>query len=444
MRLVWETLFEQLADRLRSQLQAEETFTLTLSGESSQFVRFNQAKVRQSGLVQDGELQLTLMKQQRIGDRHLPFTGDQAEDLAQLQTALTELRAEVEQLPADPHIVLPSGSATSRESHHGQLLAPEAVAATILAPVQGLDFVGIYASGQVIRAYADSAGQTHWFETDTFTLDYSCFTADGQAVKGTVAGSDWDEAVYQHTIDQTKALLAKLAQPPKPIARGSYRTYLAPAAVADLISMFSWGGVSESAIRRGGSPFGLMRRGEKQLSPKFTLVEDFSQGLVPRFNELGEAAPQRLPIIAAGELRHSLISSRTAKEYDIDSNYAAGGEYLRSPKVEPGDLAESDILAALDTGLYVSNLHYLNWSDRPQGRITGMTRYACFWVEQGEIVAPIQNLRFDDSFYRIFGEQLLALTDFRQFIPEVGTYGNRSLGGAYVPGALVADFTYTL
>lgn len=348
------------------------------------------------------------------------------------------------QLPEDPHIVQPSGSAISHEVHQGQLLAPEAVAATLLDPVQALDFIGIYAGGQVIRAYADAAGQNHWFETDTFTLDYSCFTADGQAVKGTVAGSHWDEAAYQHAIAQTKTLLDKLSQPPQQIERGSYRTYLAPAAVADLIAMFSWGGVSEGAIRRGGSPFGLMRQGEKQLSPKFTLLEDFSHGLVPRFNNFGEVAPLQLLIIAAGELQNSLVSSRTAKEYGIASNYAARSEHLRSPVVPSGELAEADILAALETGLYVSNLHYLNWSDRPQGRITGMTRYACFWVEQGKIVAPIQNLRFDDSFYRIFGEQLLALTNFQQFIPEVGSYGNRSLGGAHVPGALVAGLTYTL
>ncbi|MFE4104995.1 TldD/PmbA family protein [Almyronema epifaneia] len=444
MKLMWEALFEQIAADLRSQLQADESFTLTLTAEASQFLRFNQAKVRQSGLVRDGELQLTLIKQQRLGDRSFPLTGEKAVDLDQVQTALSELRAEVPTLPADPHGVLPRGSAVSHEAHQGQLLAPEVVAATLLAPVQALDFVGLYAGGQVIRAYADSAGQTHWFETETFTLDYSCFTADKQAVKGTVAGSHWQAATYQHAIAQTKTLLAKLSQPPKPIQRGSYRTYLAPAAVADLISMFSWGGVSEGAIRRGGSPFSLMRRGEKQLSPKFTLVEDFSHGLVPRFNELGEVAPLQLPIITAGKLQNSLVSSRTAKEYEIDSNYAARGEYLRSPEVRPGDLAEADILTALDTGLYVSNLHYLNWSDRPQGRITGMTRYACFWVEAGEIVAPIQNLRFDESFYRIFGEQLLALTDFQQFIPEVGTYSHRSLGGSCVPGALVEGLTYTL
>jgi predicted Zn-dependent protease len=73
-----------------------------------------------------------------------------------------------------------------------------------------------------------------------------------------------------------------------------------------------------------------------------------------------------------------------------------------------------------------------------------MTRYACFWVENGELVAPIENLRFDDSIYDFFGENLEALTDFRSFIPSTGTYGKRSLGGILASGMLVKDFTFTL
>ncbi|NJN88165.1 MAG: TldD/PmbA family protein, partial [Leptolyngbyaceae cyanobacterium SL_7_1] len=132
------------------------------------------------------------------------------------------------------------------------------------------------------------------------------------------------------------------------------------------------------------------------------------------------------------------------KEYNAVANGASREEMLRSPEVERGTLAATDVLKALDTGLYVSNLHYLNWSDRPTGRMTGMTRYACFWVEQGEIVAPIENLRFDESLYRYFGDKLVNLTDFQEFIPNVETYDHRELGGVWAPGILVDDFTYTL
>jgi len=117
---------------------------------------------------------------------------------------------------------------------------------------------------------------------------------------------------------------------------------------------------------------------------------------------------------------------------------------LRSPEILPGTLPAADILKALDTGLYLSNLHYLNWSDRPTGRITGMTRYACFWVENGEIVAPIENLRFDESLYQCLGDHLIAITDFQEFIPEVNTYDYRDPGGMRVPGILTEGFTYTL
>jgi predicted Zn-dependent protease len=444
MSLDWETPFNHLVDALLPQLQAAEQMRLTLIAEDSQFTRFNGAKVRQTGTVCKGHLTLTLMAQQHTASQSFSFTADKATDWPMLMASLEALRTELSHLPVDPYLVLPQGETTSREVYTGQILPAEAVVPTVLPSLQGLDASGLYAGGKTIRAYADSAGQRHWFETETFTLDYSLFTPEGQAVKGTYAGRDWDNATYAGTLTTSKQLLAQMHTPRKPLARGQYRTYLAPAAVADLVSMLSWGGIGEAAIRRGGSALGWLQRQEKTLSQKVSLAEDFSQGQVPRFNQFGELAPLRLPLIQKGQLVNTLVSARTAKEYDIPSTCAEAGEYLRAPVLAAGDLAPADVLSALDTGLYVSNLHYLNWSDRPQGRITGMTRYACFWVEQGTLVAPIENLRFDESLYNFFGKNLIALTQERQLIPEVGSYGYRDLGGTWVPGMLVEQFAYTL
>ena len=103
-----------------------------------------------------------------------------------------------------------------------------------------------------------------------------------------------------------------------------------------------------------------------------------------------------------------------------------------------------NILNKLDKGIYLSNLHYLNWSDRLGGRITGMTRYACFYVEGGEIIAPIENMRFDDTIYNVFGDKLESLTDTNQLVPNVGTYDGRNFGGVYSPGVLLSEFDLTL
>lgn len=439
-----ETSFDQVVEALLHQAEAGEHLTLRLSSERSQFIRFNHAKVRQIGTVADGWLKLTLIRDQRTSYRTFPFTGDLAVDSQQAQVALADLRQEVPQLPVDPYLVIPAGNSTSHDVHLGQLLAPEAVPSTLLPTVAELDFTGIYAAGLLVRGYADSSGQKHWFATDSFALDYSLFGAAGEAVKGTLAGSNWDAEAYQAQISESKTQLQLLAKSPKQLARGQYRTYFAPAAVAELVGMLSWSGISEAALQQGNSALNEMRRGGKRLSPRFTLKENFQPGLVPRFNDWGETAPVELPLIVAGELVNTLVSDRTAKEYGVAANGASSWEGLRSPDVSTGGLAREQILAELGTGLYVSNLHYLNWSDRPTGRITGMTRYACFWVEDGEIVAPIENLRFDESLYRFWGDNLIDCTDFQEFIPEVGTYGGRDLGGCWVPGMLVEGFTYTL
>jgi predicted Zn-dependent protease len=384
------------------------------------------------------------MANQRTASQELSFTGEKETDWPALALALAELREELPHLPVDPYLVEPVGEATSREVYTGQLLSADAVVPALLPGFEGLDAAGLYAGGTSIRAYADSAGQRHWFETETFTLDYSLFTEEGQAVKGTYAGREWDTATYGEKLATSKRLLTQMEQPRKALERGQYRTYLAPSAVADLVSMLSWGGISEASIRRGGSALGPLKRGERTLSEKLSITEDFTQGQTPRFNRFGELAPRTLPLIQSGQLVNTLVSARTAKEYGIESTSAEAGEYLRSPLLAPGQLPSEQVHQALDTGLYVSNLHYLNWSDRPNGRITGMTRYACFWVEQGRIVAPIENLRFDESLYNFWGSNLVDLTQETAIIPEVGSYGFRDLGGKTVPGMLVDQFAYTL
>ncbi|MGB8699197.1 MAG: TldD/PmbA family protein [Thermosynechococcaceae cyanobacterium] len=439
----WEQSFNPLCDLLLDSLQTNEHLSIELAGEQSHFMRLNGGKVRQTGTVTDGDISLRLSHNQRTAIASVPFTADLGVDSATALDALKDLRLELPQLPEDPYLVLPQNYGSSREVYAGELLSPVDAPQAIFPYVQGVDFTGIYASGPIVRANANSAGQRHWFATETFFLDYSMIAPSEKAVKNTFAGPIWDAAAFLAQVDASKQQLQAMDRPVKAIAPGQYRTYLAPAAIAEILTMFSWGAVSEASLRQGGSALAKLRDG-KSLSPLFSLQENFSRGTVPRFNDLGEVAPETVPLIVAGELVHTLVNARTAKEYGATSNAANGSESLRAPEVAPGTLAPEDILRQLDTGLYLSNLHYLNWSDRTGGRITGMTRYACFWVEDGDIIAPIQDLRFDDSLYRFLGENLEAATTTQSFVADVDTYGGRSLGGCLVPGLLIRDFAFTL
>jgi predicted Zn-dependent protease len=73
-----------------------------------------------------------------------------------------------------------------------------------------------------------------------------------------------------------------------------------------------------------------------------------------------------------------------------------------------------------------------------------MTRFATFWVEHGKIVAPVDVLRFDDTLYRVLGENLEDLTRETEFILDAGTYQSRQLASVRLPGALVKEMAFTL
>ncbi|MBF0277573.1 MAG: TldD/PmbA family protein [SAR324 cluster bacterium] len=439
-----EEAFETVSSRLFEMLGNNECLTISIDGESSHFIRINQSKVRQVGLVDEVRCSLELKINRRQTQVVFPFTGEDATDFAKAGLELSRMREEVAQFPEDPYLVLPENHGSSREVHSGDLLPVENAVDSLLPIMQGVDLAGIWASGCIFRGTSNSAGQRNWFSTDTFSLDYSLIAPNEKMVKTIFAGTSWNQDRFEKQMRESKKQLEVMEATPKTLAPGHYRTCFAPAAVASFIEMFSWDGISEASLQQGKSALGRMRQEGEKLSPKFNLSEDFRDGTVPRFNNNGEIALEWLPLIVDGRLENTLISSRTAKEYGKESNFAANGESMRSPVMSGGDLDETKLLQTLDTGLFLSNLHYLNWSDRMGGRITGMTRYACFWVEDGKIVAPIENMRFDDSLYRIFGEHLEAVSESTQFIPEIGTYEGRQLGGIRCPSMIVDAFELTL
>jgi predicted Zn-dependent protease len=136
------------------------------------------------------------------------------------------------------------------------------------------------------------------------------------------------------------------------------------------------------------------------------------------------------------------VGARSAREYGATVN--SGGESPSSLEMAAGGLAQDEVLERLDTGIYLNNLWYCNFSDRNACRITGMTRFACFWVEGGKIQAPLNVMRFDDSVYHLLGQALEDLTRERELIFDAGSYEERSTGSYLLPGALLDSLRLTL
>ena len=434
--------FFDLSERLARELRAAEVLLCNFSGERSDFVRFNQGRVRQAGTVEQRFLSVRLVRDRRHAAASLALSGN-AEDWESARAALHGLREVLGELPEDPWLSIAGEPRSTSSEHRGALAGPEAVVDQTLAAVRARDLVGIYAGGPVYCGFANSLGQRNWHETQSFHFDWSLHGTPGQAVKGSYAGFDWDAEVLGERIEAAAGELALLASVPRRIEPGEYRTYLAPRALEEMMGLLCWGGFSARAHATGQSPLLRLARGEA-LSPIVTLTENTREGLAPDFQAEGFVKPPSVILIGGGKLAEALVSPRTAMEYALVTNAADAGESPESLELSAGHLAAKEVLSALDTGLYVSNLWYLNYSDRAAGRITGMTRFATFWVERGRIAAPVEPMRFDDSILRMFGDNLLDLTSERELLIDPSTYEERSTSSARLPGALLRALRFTL
>ncbi|MCG6573230.1 TldD/PmbA family protein [Pseudomonas sp. AF32] len=435
--------FKTLVDWLHGALRAPEQFTLGYAAESSAFVRFNHGKVRQAGQVQQANVSFKLIDDGRHADLQITLSGDTATDLQRLAEGLQQLRDTLPLLPADPYLLLNHNHWHSDNVQAHPLPDTEQAVAEITGAAEGLDLVGIYAAGPISRGFASSAGAFGWHQANSFNFDFSLFHENGQAVKASYAGHQWSTEGFAQRFELARQQLAFLGQPLRTLPPGEYRAYLAPAALEEIMGMLSWGGFSAQAIGSKQSPLQKFYAGEAHFSPNVWLREQVSGSLSPAFSDEGYPRDD-LALIAKGTAHDRLVNSRSAAEYGLAANGASSYEYPTALDMKEGHLAQKDILEQLGTGLYISNLWYLNYSDQAAARLTGMTRFATFWVENGRIVAPVSTMRFDDSVYSLLGSQLEGLTRERELLLSASTYSQRATASMLLPGALVKRLTLTL
>ena len=439
-----QSAFNALADHAESLLQGDEVVTAHLRAEDSDFVRINGCKVRQAGNVRQRTVTLKLIDGKRHAAAEMTLTGTRSADSLRVNTAISELRALLPNLPDDPHLMYNTTPVSTER--HGDPVIPDSHDAVdaILREGAGLDLVGIYAGGGVYEGFANSLGQRNWFSSFSFNFDFSVYERADKAVKCGYAGLSWDAADFAAKVQSAREQRKILQREARTIKPGQYRVYLAPAAVNEIVSLLSWGAFSLKAQKTRQSPLNRLVDGHTALNPAISLTEATSRGVAAGFDSAGFAKHDSVRLIHEGSHGGSLVSPRSAAEFGVPTNGAASDEGPTSLDLAAGDLADNKILDALGTGLWINNLWYLNYSDRSHCRMTGMTRFATFWVEDGKIVAPLNVMRFDETLYRMFGDNLLGLTSNREMLLAADTYFRRSTSSARLPGALIDDFTFTL
>lgn len=449
--------FDELAQAIETGCAPGEFACATIEAERSEFVRINGARVRQAGRVERAVARIRLVQgdRQAIHQLTLPGLEPGVGDLpGAVHESLAALRHVLADSAPDPLLDVNRDPVQSddRDTREGEVRFDRAAfVQTVMDAAGPADLVGFCAAGPLARGFCSSSGSRQWYQRERVSFDWSIHlpadatgAGDRKAVKASWSGPAFNADDVSRAIADSRRDAQVMARPVMRLAPGDYRALLSPRAFADLLEMLSWGGFSARAHHAGQSPLAWLRSGKSTLSPMLSMAEDLDAGLAPGFQADGYPRARHTALIDGGRFADWLVSPRTAREYHIAGNAASDAEMPETLRVQPGSMKACDALAALGTGLSISNFWYLNFSDRASGRVTGMTRFACLWVDQGEPVAPVEAMRFDDSLYRLLGDQLAALGDTAALMPAGDTYDARATGGIEVPGALLGAVRFAL
>ena len=269
------------------------------------------------------------------------------------------------------------------------------------------DKMGTVGSGYIPKNHsttctANSNGLFAYYQVAETSFILTCRTADG-------TGSGWAgitgikdpgliDAVELTRIASDKALKSRNAKALEP---GRYTVILEPRANARFLSLMTQLFNAQSAESPFGRTYfsgkepGTSKLGEKVFSELVTLRSDIGNPILRQNPIAGDGTP---------------LGDVTWVEKGVLKNLAYSGAYAARVKkpVTPAGVNNSlvmegteqsiaDIVKTTKRGLLITFFWYIRGVDNQTLLNTGMTRDGLFLIENGEIVGPVQNFRWNMS-----------------------------------------------
>jgi predicted Zn-dependent protease len=328
---------------------------------------------------------------------------------AALERALAHSEEIARMMPEDPEFMAPLGPqnylAGARYDEATATLGLGELAAAagrIIAEgrARGVNMFGFAGSGRRFEAMATSNGLFAYDATTSVDLSTTARTMNdlwsGWAGGRAFAASALDAAA----IGRRAAEKAAQAAEPVDLEPGRYTVILEPAAVGELARWLLW--MMEARAADEGRSFfsarGGSRIGEKLFDVAITLRSGPQDAVAPEvcFGAEGLAQqPRRW--IEKGVLRELTRSRFWAQKTEREAVPAA-----RCFTLEGGTTSLDEMIGATRRGVLVTRFWYTNMLDPRSLLLTGLTRDGNFLIENGRIVAPARNMRFNESLAHVF------------------------------------------
>ena len=425
----------QLIDALLERTTADQA-TVSIEAWTTSNVRFARNMVTTSGETVDHEISVTVT----FGSRSGTASTNQLDDAALTQVVRTaETLAQLS--PEDPEYVPPMGpQAYNPVEGWLEPSGPEIMAAHVFNVIQRAEADQLVAAGFAQQSHgwsflANQAGLCARHRWSDATLSATLRTPDGR-------GSGWANRAAGRAADldaagladdaARKALQSAGAEAMEP---GPVRAVLEPACVASLVRSMTWSMGARSADEGRSyfsKPGGGNRIGERLLAPSFSLRSDPADARAPQAPWASGSGQPRgaTPWFDRGVLRTLPRGRYWAQHTDTEAV-----PWPSNLLMDGGSGSVEDLIRGTRRGVLITSLWYIRSVDPRSLLLTGLTRDGVFRIENGEVVAPLTNFRWNDSPIAVF-RGIEAMSEAVRVSPRGSTSTN-----IVVPAIRTKEFT---
>ena len=215
---------------------------------------------------------------------------------------------------------------------------------------------------------------------------------------------------------------------------GEYEVVLAPRCIGEYF-MYLESSLSAASLDHKQSFF--EGKIDKKIFPEnITLIDDPHHPDLINFDYNSDGhLYQKTPIIENGIFKNFMVGNYYGRKLKMKKNGAKGEAIV----METGDKSREELVSSIKKGLYISSLHYMNFINRKETSLTGLTRDGTFLIENGKIIKVVNNLRFTEKISDIIN----GITDIENqsyTIPYSDNYGEFGIYSAKMPHVKVKGF----
>ncbi len=239
-----------------------------------------------------------------------------------------------------------------------------------------------------------------------------------------------EDEFTSNLVEKVKAATGEVVD----VESGEYEVVLAPRCIGDYLLYLESSIYARSLDSKQSYFEGKID--QKVFPENVTITDDPNHPDLINFDYNGDGhIYNKLSVIENGVFKNFFVDNYYGHKLKMDKNGASGEALV----MDTGDKELGEMIGSVKKGLYISSLHYMNFINRRETSITGLTRDGTFLIEDGKITKVVNNLRFTENISDII-KGITEIENRSYTIPYSNNYGEFGIYSARMPHVKVNGF----